>query len=294
VKKSIVIILGIILFYCPAFAQVYSKIGQFQTLQMYYNPAAAGAATSVRANVMYRSQWNKFPGAPVTYLATIDAPLARNLGGGLVAYSHVVGKTVDVSINLNASYRIKTGVNSYFQFGLKAGVSMINNGGDYFKWDENDNTLNNFVQRGNVIRIGPGVYYKRKNLYVGLSSPDAIFLDPQKVFLDNSTNKTSLKRNFIFMAGTKKNLSEFIAFQPNVMITYYAGRPMDYYLNLGFEFNQTFTAGVGLSYPMGYGIYTRVAVSPKLKLGFRYEFGNKSYQVGNYGTTEVMLSYGFN
>ena len=96
------------------------------------------------------------------------------------------------------------------------------------------------------------------------------------------------------MTGTRVNLSEFIVFQPDVMFKYYNGRPLNGYANLGLEFNQTFTAGVSVSYPFGYGVFTRVAVSPKIKLGFRYELGNKSFKVGSYGSTELMLSYGFN
>jgi len=78
------------------------------------------------------------------------------------------------------------------------------------------------------------------------------------------------------------------------MLKYYNGRPLNAYANLGLEFNQTFTAGASFSYPFGYGVFTRVAISPKIKLGFRYELGNKSFKVGSYGSTELMLSYGFN
>ena len=293
-KKLVSILVGA--FICTAsMAQVYPTIGQFQTTQLYFNPAYAGASSSLRANLLHRSQWSKFPGAPNTQLLTMDLPLARNLGGGIVLYRHQVGNLIDLSLNANISYRLKINENSYFQFGLKLGVSNINNGiNDAFRWDDGDSYLNTIATRGTMIRIGPGGYYKRKYFYAGLSSPDLIFLDPQKIYNDPITNKTTLKRNIFFVTGTRKSLSEFIAIQPNFLVKYYVGRPMNLYMNLGFEFNQTFTAGVGLVYPLGYGVYTRVAVSPKLKLGFRYELASKSFQLGSYGSSEIMLSYGFN
>ena len=294
-KKSFLLTLVGALISTASIAQVYSTIGQFQTTQLYFNPAYAGASASLRANVLHRSQWSKFPGAPNTQLITADLPLSRNLGGGLVIYRHQVGNATDLTLNANVSYRIKTGENSFFQFGLKVGVSSISNGVDAaFRWDNEDSYLNAVATRGTMIRMGPGGYYKRKHFYAGFSAPDLVFLDPQKVYTDPLSNKTTLKRNFFFVTGTKKSLSEFIAIQPNFMAKYYVGRPMNLYMNLGFEFNQTFTAGVGLVYPLGYGVYTRVAVSPKLKLGFRYELASKSFQLGSYGSSEIMLSYGFN
>ncbi len=294
-KKSFVTILVFAVLSSTSMAQIYSTIGQFQTAQLFFNPAYAGVSTSLRANVLHRSQWSKFPGAPNTQLLTLDLPLARNVGGGIVIYRHQVGNLTDLSLNANISYRIKINENSFFQFGLKLGVSSIDNGvNDAFRWDDNDTYLNSVAKRGTMIRIGPGGFYKRKHFYAGISSPDLIFLDPQKIYVDPLSNKTTLKRNFFFVTGTRKNLSEFIAIQPNFMAKYYVGRPMNLYMNLGFEFNQTFTAGVGLVYPLGYGVYTRVAVSPKLKLGFRYELASKSFQLGSYGSSEIMLSYGFN
>jgi type IX secretion system PorP/SprF family membrane protein len=294
-KKIIFAVALVVGIASTASAQLYTSLGQFHTVQLYYNPAFAGLTPSFKGNLLNRSQWSNLPGAPSTLLMTLDNPLARNLGGGAVIYRHKVGNFEDLTVNLNFSYRIKTGENSLIQFGLKAGVSSIDNGiAGAFYWDQDDSYLLSAAKRGVVIRMGPGGFYKRKNFYLGLSSPDLFFLDPSKIYFDNIENKSSLKRNIILMSGTRVNLSEFIVFQPDVMAKYYGGRPLNLYANLGLEFNQTFTAGASLSYPFGYGVFTRVAVSPKIKLGFRYELGNKSFKVGSYGSSEIMLSYGFN
>ena len=63
---------------------------------------------------------------------------------------------------------------------------------------------------------------------------------------------------------------------------------------MGVEFNKTILVGISLVNPVGYGLYTRVAVSPKIKIGFQYEFNDGNTELGSFTTNEFTLSYGFN
>jgi len=276
-------------------AQLSPTIGQFQYVQLYYNPAYAGSSTGLVANVVHRSQWTSLKGAPNTQLLTVEGPIGRNVGIGGVINRYKIGSQLLLDVNANVSYRIKIDKESFFQFGLKVGLSFVNNNFDQaFVWDANDAYIAMNSNKGTLLRIGPGGYYKKKKFYVGLSSPDLFFIDPNKVFYDNQENTSTLKRNLFLISGIKKDINEFIAIEPNVMVRYYQGKPLNVYVNLGFEFNQTFVAGVSYSSPLVFGAYARVSISPKLKIGYRYEFSNEAIKLDNYGSNEIQVSYGFN
>ena len=122
-------------------------------------------------------------------------------------------------------------------------------------------------------------------------------IDPNDLYVDKTTNKSLIKKNVFFNTGVKINLTDFIALQPHVMVRYYSGRPLNYYVNLDAIFNQTFTAGVGYVYQNVMALYTNINITPKILLGYRYEFSvapttNNNYNNG--GSNEIVLRYGFN
>ena len=295
--KKILLLISCI-FALSAHAQIYPNIGQFQNVLLYYNPAYAGSGTQLRATGVYRAQSNKFPKTPNTQLITVEAPLGKNVGGGVVVGRHAIGDFSQITFSANASYQIKTGRESSLQFGLKGGISQIDFGvNKAFKWDDNDPFFNSNATKGIISTFGAGVYYKKQTFYAGLSIPDLILIDPNKLYTDKTTDKSLVKRNIFFISGIKFNVTDFIAIQPHVMVRYYAGRPLNYYVNLSTIFNQTFTAGIGYVYQNVLGLYTSVNVTPKILLGYRYEFSvapssNTNYNSG--GSNEILIRYGFN
>jgi type IX secretion system PorP/SprF family membrane protein len=292
-KKIVFLLLFIGSITCQA--QIFPHIGQFQEMQIYFNPAYAGSGSGLRANAFHRSQWSKIPNAPNTQIVTAEAPLGKNVGGGAVIDRHQAGNYLKVSLALNASYRIKTGRESFFQFGLKAGISRADFGvGKAFKWDENDPELVPKDNRGTLATFGAGVYYKKKSFFAGISVPDLVTVDPHKLYYDSTNNKSLLKRNFTLISGIKVNVNDFISLQPNVMLRYYPTRPLNYYMNLSVIFNQTFTAGLGFVFPEGVSIYSKINISPKLKLGYRYEYNLSKFTLNNFSSNEILVAYGFN
>jgi len=62
---------------------------------------------------------------------------------------------------------------------------------------------------------------------------------------------------------------------------------------MGVELNQTVIVGFSVVDPMAYGFYTRISVSPKVKVGYHYEFGMNSHELSPFHTNELTLAYGF-
>ncbi len=280
-------------------AQIYPVIGQFQNALLYYNPAYAGSGSHMRATGIYRAQSSKYPKAPNTQLITIDAPLGKNVGGGLALSRYSVGDFYQVNVSANASYQIKTGRESFLQFGLKGGISQVDFGitNALFRWDQDDAYLSSNATKGIIGTVGAGAYYKKKSFYAGLSMPDLVMIDPNKLYTDKTTNKSLIKKNIFFMSGIKFNITDFIAIQPNILVRYYPTRPINYYVNVSVIFNQTFTAGAGYVYSNVMALYSNVNVTPKILLGYRYEFSiapNATATYNSGGSSEILIRYGFN
>lgn len=276
-------------------AQIYPTIGQFHLNQLYYNPAYAGSASKMRALLLHRSQWAKMPGAPNTQVISSDLPIGKNVGVGGVLSRHALGDLKQINFAFNASYRLDLGKESFLQFGLKAGIGHVDFGFlNAYRWDEVDPYIAPNTSRGVVGTVGTGIYLKKKSFYVGLSVPDLVMIDPNQLYFDQTLGKSLVKRNFFFNSGFKWNVTEFFALQPDVLIRYYPTRPINYYFNLSFIFNQTFTAGVGFVYPKGMSFYSNVNITPKVLIGYRYELFLNSFGYSSYGTNEILLRYGFN
>jgi len=274
-------------------AQQLPMIGMFYKTQLFYNPAFAGSTESVRATLLHRAQWRNVPGAPSTQLFVVDAPVGRNVGAGLVVSRDQIGNFTRYDILANASYRVYVNPESYFQAGIRAGVSLINIGENLFQWDDNDPLYYGPSRKGTVPRIGAGLIYKTPIFYVGVSAPDMLSVDSKKFFSSEAGN-SSIKRNYTAMGGARFNLSEYITLVPSALVVYYPSRPVMASANLGFEFNQTVTIGAGYVTPKIVALSGMVAFTTKLKVGYRYEIGTSSSEIGKFSTNEFMLSYGLN
>ena len=274
-------------------AQIMSNIGQFQYGQLLFNPAYSGSSTSLRAQLIHRNQFVKTDGSPSYQYLLVDAPISSKWGLGGAAEMKRTGKLREITVSANPSYRIKFDKKSFLQFGMRVAASRFsNNLTDAFVWDDNDEIISSF-NSGTVFRLGTGVFYKLGKIYMGLSSPDLLNVDPNKVFYDDETNETSLGSNVVFNTGIEIFINEFTTLLPNVMLRYYSNRPLNYYLNMGVELNQTVIVGFSVVDPMAYGFYTRISVSPKVKVGYHYEFGMNSHELSPFHTNELTLAYGF-
>lgn len=274
--------------------QLVPSAGQFYAVHSYYNPAVAGAGESLRAGLLYKRQWTAFDVAPQSTFFTVDSRLGRGMGGGLaVAYDQVF-KYRQMDVMANFSYRLDIGSESFLQGGIRAGVSMINFGTDNLSnWDENDPLISSQSGKATLPRIGAGLFYKHPKFWLGLSAPDLLSIDSKKVFEDDSTGNKTLHSNYVLTGGAKFSINEYINLVPSVMVRYYPTRPVYYMLNAGLEFNQTVTAGLSYASPSTIGLFGMVGLSPKLKFGYRYELIRGGFQLGNFSSNELMLSYGF-
>ncbi len=277
-------------------AQISPTVGMFTQSQLSINPAYAGSGEGIRGSLLHRMQWSGLPGAPTSTFFNVDAPLFSGLGGGISVSRDNISSLTQYDVMANVSYRVNVGPESYIQAGLRLGTSIINNNLDnLFQFQDGDPVVVSAVKTGLIPRIGAGLYYKNPHYFVGISAPDLFSFDSKKIFYDAVTNSTTLHRNYYLTGGARINISEYITLVPNTIIRYYETKPLYANINAGLEFNQTFTVGAGYGYPNIIALYGMVGLTPKIRVGYRYEYSpNNNFRVGPYGTNEFMLSYGIN
>ena len=173
------------------------------------NPAYAGAKESFCATIISREQWMGFEGNPTTNLLSVDYGKTilqkHKVGAGLTVIQDEIGPIQSLNAKLALSYhkRIQQGVLSG---GIELGIYNQSIAGDWrtsegaFDGTE-DPKIPNSEAGATVFDLGVGLYYYRKNMYVGLSSTHM----EQSVISDGLADLSELTfkkaRHYYVMAG---------------------------------------------------------------------------------------------
>lgn len=292
-KKSLYI-LTLLFFSVAAKAQQKPGLGWFEDVQLYYNPAYAGSGEGIRATALTRNQWsalsNESGVIPPTILFNAEMPLGKGIGGGIDFYKDQVGNFTDNNIGLNGSYRLYLNSKAILQMGIKASMSFVSlSNADAFQWDAGDPLKTD--QTSSLKRIGFGALLKMPKFYIGLSSSDFKSMDSEGLLTDGE----GIKSNFNIISGGKYEITEYFSLLPSTNIRFY-GSQLNMIVNLGLEINQTVVVGASYSHPSALGIYGKVALSSKIKFGYRHEFRffNLSEELNTLSSSEFLLTYGFN
>lgn len=273
-------------------AQILPNLGWFNEAQLFYNPSYAGLGDEFRATLLSRGQWKGIRGAPSTYYLSADSPLGKKIGLGAAISRDVIAHTVENKFAVNASYRVYRNSKSFFQAGLKGEISHFSSSySELSQWDDDDPLkvdINTFLPR-----IGFGLTYKTPNLYIAFSAPDFFSFDTKGQLSDDKENRY-MRRNYFLITETELTISEYVKLIPGLLVRYYEKRALNFTFNAGIELNQTVLVGLSYVHPNIYGIYGKVALTPRIKFGYRHELSPTVISVGTFGTSELLLTYGFN
>ncbi len=102
---------------------------QYMFNTMSVNPAYAGIKGHPVVNVLGRTQWVGFDGAPNTQNLSFDMPLVIGhslLGVGLNLVNDKIGLSHEIYVDATMSYTVETGYEGVLSFGLRLGGRMLN------------------------------------------------------------------------------------------------------------------------------------------------------------------------
>lgn len=289
-----------------AFAQQDAQFSMNMFNKLSVNPGYAGTSQALCGTLLYRDQWDKFPGAPKTGLFSLD--YGRILGGG-------VGITVDqdqlgfdktLKAKLAYSYHLSLGGLGTLGIGLDAGMIQKSITGNFVAPDGTTTNTGGGTDQSipwsgtsaTTYDVGLGLYFTNNNLYVGLSS---LHLPAQTLSNSGGTASTTynfeyqMARHYFVMAGYKFNLGKSFTLTPGVLaksdasstqvdINLYAKYNNMIFVGVSYRLTDAIPVMVGLEWPLKSGKST-------VKFGYSYDITLSSLKKYNSGTHEVMLGF---
>lgn len=271
-------------------AQLYPVFSQYYFNELVLNPAYAGSHVQLSATSTYRHQWINFPGAPRTLNFTAHSSFARGkVGLGILFNQDKIGSYANNDLTVSYAYKIKM-PHATFSFGLQGMMYFV--GADFSQLnlknldDASFNVINQLKPN-----IGAGLYYNRKNFFVGFSVPFLV----NSNFESGSQVLTDLKqrRNYLLRSGIIKNLDPKGDFKinPSILVRAQEGQPLSIDLNAAVIFYDMISGGV--SYRSGDAVigFISLKLAEQLHFNYSYDFTTSNLRPFSSGTHEFMLNY---
>ncbi|TGD58541.1 PorP/SprF family type IX secretion system membrane protein [Flavobacterium humi] len=281
-----------VLFFTAAIVQAQQDPGytQYMYNTITVNPGYTGSTGALEANLLLRSQWVGFSGAPKTGTIGIHAPIGnQKIGLGLNIISDDIGPSSEQFASGNFSYTIETSYKTKLAFGLKAGVRMLNI--DWSKgrfYNSDDVLLNNNIENKIMPLVGTGAYLYSDNWYLGLSVPNFIRYD---YYDDIQESVISDKLHYYFIGGYVFTISDNLKFKPSVLVKAVGGAPLATDVSANFLLQEKLTLGASYRWDDSVSALVGFQISKSFFAGYSFDYTVTKLNKYNDGTHEIILRY---
>jgi type IX secretion system PorP/SprF family membrane protein len=273
-------------------AQQEPMYSQYMFNMMHINPAYAGNRAVDNITLLYRKQWVGIDNAPQTGSVSWDRRADEsNVGYGLQLYYDQLGIEKTTGFQAFYSYRIAF-ENAFLSLGLSAG--LLNYRADYSQVttiDPGDPRFQKDVN-GWLPTIGFGLLYGTDTWYAGFSIPALLHT---KIDATNYLNQKNMGANnhYFLTGGYVFSVSDYVKIKPSLLLKAVKGAPLECDFNVNGWFYDVI--GLGVSYRTGDALVgmAEIQLSPRLRLGYAYDYTISNLNVFSKGTHEIMLRYEF-
>lgn len=279
-----------------AYAQSEPMFTQYSFNEIFINPAYAGSHDALSFSTVYRRQWMRIVGSPITKTFTAHSQLLRSkVGLGLTAYQDNIGVTTQTGVFGNYAYRIKLNKGT-LAMGLLGGyISYQENLSDVATNDLDDNEFLNNTPAAFAPNFGVGTYFYTKVFYLGLSAPRLIF---NKLYINQNNEVERVTSSFVkeevhlFLAsGFVFDINPLLKIRPSGMLKVVMNAPVEYDLNLAALVLTSVWIGGGYRSGDAWNVMTAIQVNDQLRVAYSldYTFTNLRNVAGS--THELSLNY---
>ncbi|MBK9256213.1 MAG: type IX secretion system membrane protein PorP/SprF [Saprospiraceae bacterium] len=300
--KYSLISLFILICLCTTNAQQQQMYTQFMFNKLSLNPAFAGNDSYTCLTLMYRDQWNGFPGAPKAQLASVNFPrIGKNVGLGMNIERQTIGISEKITVDGMYAYKFILG-DGTLSMGMN--ISGRNFSQDFsdprlfaIQGIVNDPSIPQTSQNRKLLNAGFGIYFNTNTFFMGAAVPRMIRSD---LDFDRNNFFTTEVRHLILMGGGTFILNDKVRLTPQAMLRAAENSPFTMDLNMSASFNEKYM--VGLTYRTG-GVQTDIGesldvifsfqISERLMLGLAHDITLSKIRTIDNGSLEVMLSYCF-
>lgn len=275
---------------------------QFMQYKQGVNPAFAGSNEQLSITAISRHQWLGLEGAPQTQVISLLAPiLNQRIGVGANIVRQSIGVSDFYTMDGMYAYRIKV-PRGFLGIGIQASVRLLQSDFSQLRGTQpvnQDQAIPQGMQSKFVPNFGAGLYYDSPNFFLGFSIPRLLNTN---IDLSNDGGLIAKEvSHAYFMTGGKISLNENLWLQPQVLLKYVTGAPLDADFNLNLLIGSSFSAGLsyrlGGSQGSGFGealsLLTGIQLSSNFYLGLSYDATLSELKRYNTGTMEGLVRYTF-
>ena len=272
-------------------AQYDPHFSHYYDMESAYNPAAEGKESKLNIVGAYAMSLAGFERNPRTFFVGADMPfyaLNGYHGAGLQLVNDQIGLFTHQQINVQYSYKMRLFEG---QLGIGLQVGFLNekfNSSDLDVIDPGDEVFSTSDVNGNHIDMAAGLYYSRRNWYVGASllhamSPLIHLGERNELQVDRTYYLTAgynikLRNPFLSIPVSVFGQSDGVAYRTDVTARLrYTNEKKIMYLGLGYSPTNSVTVLVGGSF---HGI----------NVGYSYEAFTNGISLGN-GSHELFVGY---
>jgi len=301
--KQCLLLCSLLLLFVPkGHAQQEEQFTQFMRYKQGLNPGYVGSDEYIQITALSRHQWLGLEGAPQTQVISLVAPvLNQRIGVGTNVVRQSIGVTDFYTIDGMYAYRIKV-PRGFLGVGIQASARLLQADFSQLTGTQpttQDNAIPQGIQSKLVPNFGAGFYYDSPSFYLGFSIPRLLSTN-----IDLANEGGVIAREVshaYFMTGGIVELSENLGLQPQILIKYVTGAPLDADVNLSLLVSDFFSLGVsyrlGGSYNSGFGeavsLVSGIQINNNFFLGLSYDATVSELRAYNSGTLEGMLRYTF-
>jgi type IX secretion system PorP/SprF family membrane protein len=273
-------------------AQQEAHYSQYMFNTLLINPAYAGAREQASMNLLVRSQWVGFPGAPRSQSFSLHTPSAdQRHGFGMLIANDAVGPISATGLGFDYAYRIPVGPTGYLSLGLQGTLDYYRTG--FSGLNLEDQTDVSFTQTDIqrwLPNAGFGFYYQDKNWYFGASVPRLLRNSLSNIKGDETAKQF---RHYYVTAGLLLTLSENVKFRPSALLKYASAYNPQVDVNASFLFADRFLAGVSYRTSDAVVLLAEFWPSKQLRLGYAYDINTSRLRSFNSGSHEFMVGFDF-
>jgi len=284
------------------FAQQDAQFSMNMFNRLAINPGYAGTNQALCATVLYRDQWDKFPGAPKTGLLSVDYGRILHGGLGVTVDQDMLGFDKTLKAKLAYSYHVSV-KGGTLGIGLDFGMIQKSLNGNFIAPDGtssnsgggSDQAIPWTGTSSTTYDLGFGLYYTAAGdkFYIGLSSLHL----PEQQMSSVSTGiydfNYVVSRHYYVMAGYRFDLSPTFELTPSILtksdasstqldINLLAKWNKLIFLGASYRLSDAVVGMVGLERPFG---------KSTVKFGYSYDVTLSNLKGYSKGTHEIMLGF---
>lgn len=277
--------------YCTA--QQYPVFTQYYFNELVINPAYAGNHVQFSATATYRNQWVNFPGAPRTFSFSSHTALMKNkIGVGLLVNHDEIGSYGNDHVYASYAYKIHF-PKATLSMGLQAGFNFL--GADYSKLnldptasDPSFASLRDFKPN-----FGAGLFYNKKNFFVGFSVPFILNNKLDESGLESALAQVVEKRYYLLRSGVIFPIDRLgnVKMNPSILLRSQEGQPLSLDINNAFIFYDIFSIGAAWRSGDSFISFLDLKLTEKLHFAYSYDWTMSDINKFSNGSHEFMVNF---